>query len=1262
MSRNNKRTIGFSNRTNYYDKSGLWDMAEISDIKSAQDYTDNSKFRDPAERLIAADADPYYDNVIIQYSANDPSPNYASGHMLKDSSSNHWDETMSWRSNTIQPAVSAHGPKNYHSTFFWSDYMTVNDAASLRFGTSAFTLEFWLKACRNDATECYIMGKGGQAGTTSGTGWVAGIDSSYHVFFYDAVGNVRITSSATVTRDQWYHIAIVRTSTSANQLVIYQDGVSVATGTSSGNFTDTNNLYLGRDRTAASTGYYGGYLFDIRFKNSAQYGSGFTRPSALLDMTGAVYSMAGTEVWFANNTSIQPQGLTVAPSSAYVAKVADSPFRNDTTIPTGPGYGAYRVTGSTSAAFAIYDTVAGNTSLRFGTGAFTVEFWLYGANNGYNQGLFGKGTGNLNAAGGTGWSAMTDGSGNPLWATAATSYTGSGYAYYYCSWNHMAFVRTGTGTNQFFIFMNGIQVYNGTDATNYSGTDPFRIGTSRDQQYGGDYNNFSCLKISTVARYAGAFTVNNSTFIDTQCTVDANTSLLLFASNTTSQRHPVGGFFNDGYDRIIQPHVYQYNPRSGLNTYSRHGYSHLIGPGTGQQTKLLATSAGGDFNFGTNDFSIEFWICDHYAIGNVDDKRILMDCHNYFNDAGITIMQREVSGVDVAVGNTAVLGSQIRLAQRQWVHVCLQRTSGSLALYLDGQRQSETYFASSITAQSNKISFGSGSYNNMMYTSGFYGWMSDIRVCNGSGAYSRGGKNPRSFTLPTAPLTTRTNCVLLTGCQNIIADYSGRSNVVEAGGAQETNFSSAWDAQLSKKSPYKGVAWNYSQENQADHSDTGSGFFLAETGYVASDGTWRSNSWVTRMSSSWTMEFWLFGYATSYTGGTANTYAYTAPNNTVPGWRILVHYNGTSASLYDITFLFERGNSTDQTLSTTGHTGNFKHHSWNHIVVSYSSSATNKMAMFCNGLRVATSASAFTGSGYIYNYNRMYSGTNYGIGTYRLSNIARYNNDITTYTIPGAFTYDSNTALLIKTDMCWVDRVGKTPTWWYGVNISYQYTKWGNGSLRFGNYRSDGPWDYIYIPYNGSMSNYVIDMRQGDFTMEFWACWQDTNAGGISIRSTAPGSCILHYNSTLWIGISTSGYWQMGRVYGTTVQNMVVSNVVVGSVSTGAAAWQHVCVVRRSGNYIFYVNGVEQGNMYGNHWPSLTNGPASDYQDDYNSTNIYIGRDNPGGVNNSWCGYMEDFRFSSIDRYWTRVISNVPTMCYKGTDKPALPTGKLPTR
>ena len=320
--------------------------------------------------------------------------------------------------------------------------------------------------------------------------------------------------------------------------------------------------------------------------------------------------------------------------------------------------------------------------------------------------------------------------------------------------------------------------------------------------------------------------------------------------------------------------------------------------------------------------------------------------------------------------------------------------------------------------------------------------------------------------------------------------------------------------------------------------------------------------------------------------------------------------------------------------------------------------------MFVNGSRVATNTSAFTASPYIYNYYRLTANgnNNYGTGSFRLSNTARYNNDLSTYTIPGVFSYDTNSAVLIKLDMPWVDRVTKTPTWWYGVNISYMYTKWGNGSMRFGNYRSDGPWDYIYMNYSGPVNNYVIDTRLADFTVEFWACWQDVNAGGIAIRSTAPGSCIFHFSNTLWIGVSTSGYWQMGRVSSTTVLNMVVSTVSVGLVSTGSAAWQHVCVVRRNGNYIFYVNGVEQGNMYGNHWPSLTNGPAADYNDDYSSSTVYIGRDNPGSVNNSWCGYMEDFRWSAIDRYWTRVINNVPTMCYKGTDKPALPTGKLPTR
>jgi hypothetical protein len=46
------------------------------------------------------------------------------------------------------------------------------------------------------------------------------------------------------------------------------------------------------------------------------------------------------------------------------------------------------------------------------------------------------------------------------------------------------------------------------------------------------------------------------------------------------------------------------------------------------------------------------------------------------------------------------------LSTRDWVHVCVQRTSGNLALYINGIKNSETYYTTAINKALNKIIIG----------------------------------------------------------------------------------------------------------------------------------------------------------------------------------------------------------------------------------------------------------------------------------------------------------------------------------------------------------------------------------------------------------------------------------------------------------------------------------------------------------------------------------------------------------------------------
>jgi hypothetical protein len=83
--------------------------------------------------------------------------------------------------------------------------------------------------------------------------------SNQLVFTY---GTSTITSSGTITLATWAYIAVVREGTGANQTKIYISGTLSGTGTVSTDFTQTNNVYVGADRTAGNA--FNGYISNLR--------------------------------------------------------------------------------------------------------------------------------------------------------------------------------------------------------------------------------------------------------------------------------------------------------------------------------------------------------------------------------------------------------------------------------------------------------------------------------------------------------------------------------------------------------------------------------------------------------------------------------------------------------------------------------------------------------------------------------------------------------------------------------------------------------------------------------------------------------------------------------------------------------------------------------------------------------------------------------------------------------------------------------------
>lgn len=1299
-----------------------------------------------ANKVYDGEFDPNYNSVVFHL--DDAA---YSDHLLKDKSTNQWDEFLADDAYVRRVVPTYFGPKyqDWSTHFGENAHYIVDDIPNLRFGTTAFTIEFWMKSMRNDATQHYIMGKGNAAATATGTGWVIGLSSTNTVLFYDAVGNTQTTGTTILLRDVWYHVAIVRTSTAASQLKIYVNGALSGTGTSAGNFTDNSVMYIGKDRLATAGTFFGSMMTDLRITASAVYSAAFTAPTSALSMASAVYGISMTSFHHTTTDYITvPVGIFNA--TYHRQRMIDSPFINNTTKLTG--HGSHSLSCWDNSRYQmVYDLQTGNSSLKFGTGAFTVEAWIYVCSySTTDKHIVGKGNGSVETAGTTGWGLGVTMAGQLTWYDAAialrgaasgvtvtiTNYIGNGTTtitgtvasttnwqvgdvinisgatlteqlklngtwvitaipsattftftittalaigtltttigtavtraaqlIYTCGWYHVAAVRQGTGTNQFAMYVNGKLVYTGTVATNYIETQPLTLFGARPSAITQNFGGFICgLRLSTVARYTTAFTADQS-MLDTSMTADSSTSLLMCTTgvNTPASNHQQ--WIDYGTSRLAT-WIPSNEVRPGQQyPYSRHGYSMYF---NASNNKLTVGNSSGDLNFGTGDFSIEFWHCNRYHFDTPATYRYLVDSRINYNDTGIAIRYGGWHRIEVITNGRVVLTDSITATPsteqltHKWMHICVQRVAGIIALYINGKKISEAKCTDTIGSPGT-FNIGSGSYPNLHYTLGASAWMADFRILKGSGAYTGITGNPESFILPTQGLTAITNCVLLTFNQAILGDYSGRGNKVYWDRYTTALITNSWTVYPTCRSPYSGKVWDGTKQIYADTSDTNGGFY-ARSGYNYTTSTWPEYSWITRMVRPWTIEMWVFAPQTDPATPTQYNFLYTSNTTGVAqeGFILRLHSTGAAASYGNVAFsMYTAHNSAQQNFaSSTGLA--LLGHSWNHVAVVYDPTATNKMAIFVNGNRVATNA-AFAAGQKVWHTNNL-TCNQPGTSEVRISNSARYNNDVVTYTVPTqSWVYDANTFTSIKMDHTFVDKALQMGNYFYGTTPSYKYKKFGTGSIKFSN-KETGFVERI----NVAVRNWVVDAmatRQGDYTIETWANWWDAASGGEPFDLTE-GNWLWSFTSDVMrVGVAPiSGLWKFQ--YGTTVDafQLITSTVPVATMTSGN--FDHIVVVRRAGNYTFYVNGVEMGTMLFSYSGTYTAGlgPVNNLNSDISSAGLTIGGNWASTQTSAWSGCIQDFRFSLMARYETAVINNIPTMVYAGTTKPALPTKLLQTK
>jgi hypothetical protein len=251
------------------------------------------------------------------------------------------------------PAV--HGGSAYFDGT--GDCLTVPDNELLDLGTSNFTIELWIYLTASVAT-AMVLAKTPNSSTYGS--YEIRLSSTTVVMFLGSTGSSWDIASAvgtgTTSLNSWTHIALVR---SASTFTLYVNGNASGTATSSSSlFNNTSALGIAANPDASYP--YTGYISNFRvIKGTALYTSNFTPPTAPLTATTNTQLLLN----FTDAAILDSTGRTVLETAA------DARTSSVVTKFTG---GSMYFDGTGDAII-----IRSSDLLTFGTGDWTVEFWVY---------------------------------------------------------------------------------------------------------------------------------------------------------------------------------------------------------------------------------------------------------------------------------------------------------------------------------------------------------------------------------------------------------------------------------------------------------------------------------------------------------------------------------------------------------------------------------------------------------------------------------------------------------------------------------------------------------------------------------------------------------------------------------------------------------------------------------------------------------------------------------------------------------------------
>jgi hypothetical protein len=619
------------------------------------------------------------------------------------------------------------------------DYIVAAPMQTLAPGAGDFCYEFWLYA--NSSSNACIFDT--RAANNNTTGFACLLNGSSQIALY--TNSTILTCGTALSASVWYHVAVTRT---AGVIKVFLNGTQIGSLANTSNFSD-KAFRVGQ--YVDGTGSLNGYVDDLRISNGVgRYPYNFTPPTAEFPNIGGTVTLTA-DPYFDYTTLLLPgNGTNGAQNNTFLdsSTNAFSITRNGNT--TQGTFSPFSQTGwGNYFNFATPDALRPSATAisNFGTGAFTIEFWVNFQSTSAAGFYYGGASGSVYIDYFSGSLRLGISGGSVPISYAFTPAVGT--------WYHVAFVRSSTTDT---LYVNGTSVATGSDSQNYPSDSGPYVGSWSGASYTGAayISNLRIVKGSAV--YTANFTPST-----TPLTAISGTSLLTCQSNRFVDNSSNAFAITTNGSPSVQAFS-PFNPTAAWSAATYGGSGYFDGSGD----SLTATNNAA-YDFGSGAFTIEAWAFPTTASQLAFAARgQSTGFEGWIISTTNFLATTNGSSWDITITFTTALTANA------WNHVAIVRNGNVYTAYLNGVANGTTTVSGSIVAGTAVAVIGRRNGQ-----TDYSGYISNLRIVKGTAVYTA------NFTPPTAPLTAITNTSLLTNFTNAgIYDATSKNDLETVGNAQ----------------------------------------------------------------------------------------------------------------------------------------------------------------------------------------------------------------------------------------------------------------------------------------------------------------------------------------------------------------------------------------------------------------------------------------------------------------------------------------------